>query len=304
VRIEHRRNHRAQNSQSGSVLVEFALIALFFYIVLALTIDFGRMIYTAQVLQEAARVAARELAVTSLPADFTFENALQDPQVISRVFNPDALVIDLDTCPNVEAFFATLPAVNKILRPIMIVEHVDLNGPRRFMRYPGALLSNSSTPAPCTPSGFTVGIPQIDTRDPNTGAETITWVPVLEEIRVDPANSLTGPFSFLSTATDHGLVALRLNYPYQAAASSSFRTSPAGPFEANLAYPNLADDGAVTDAGGPPPGTTPVGSATAIGPYAGPYGLGRQMALGQTNGVRPFRKLLAAQAIFRREVFQ
>ena len=41
----------------------------------------------------------------------------------------------------------------------------------------------------------------------------------------------------------------------------------------------------------------------AVGPYAGPYGLGRQLALaGRT--LRPFRKLISAQAIYRREVVE
>ena len=41
----------------------------------------------------------------------------------------------------------------------------------------------------------------------------------------------------------------------------------------------------------------------AVGPYAGPYGLGRQFALaGRT--LRPFRKLISAQAIYRREVVE
>ena len=41
----------------------------------------------------------------------------------------------------------------------------------------------------------------------------------------------------------------------------------------------------------------------AVGPYAGAFGLGRQLALaGRT--VRPFRKLISAQAIYRREVVE
>jgi hypothetical protein len=39
-----------------------------------------------------------------------------------------------------------------------------------------------------------------------------------------------------------------------------------------------------------------------VGPYAGEYGLGRLYSASKT--IRPFRKLLAAQAIFRREVFE
>jgi len=40
-----------------------------------------------------------------------------------------------------------------------------------------------------------------------------------------------------------------------------------------------------------------------VGPYAGTFGLGRQLALaGRT--VRPFRKVVSAQAIYRREVVE
>ena len=40
---------------------------------------------------------------------------------------------------------------------------------------------------------------------------------------------------------------------------------------------------------------------TVAGAYSGTYGLGTQYVLGRE--VRPFRRLIAAQAIFRREVF-
>jgi len=49
--------------------------------------------------------------------------------------------------------------------------------------------------------------------------------------------------------------------------------------------------------------STALVSAAAVGAYAGAFGLGQHFALaGQT--VRPFRKLISTQAIFRREVFQ
>ena len=50
-----------------------------------------------------------------------------------------------------------------------------------------------------------------------------------------------------------------------------------------------------------PPGA-PVGDPDAVGTYAGRFGLGKQLAFGKS--VRPFRRLLSAQAIYRREVFQ
>jgi hypothetical protein len=279
-------------------LLEFTLISLFFYILLALTIDMGRMIYAAQVLQEAARVAARELAVTPLPAEYTFQCALNDPEVISRVFDPGRLVIDLDADPS-----PALPIVNQVLRPLMIPER---DGTRNLLRYPGALREDADTP-----TGFTVAIPRVESRGPN-GEETIRWVPVLEEVLRDPSDAASGSFSFLSPV-NAGLVAVRLNYPFQAAAISSFRQNPEGPFEPNLNFPNLANDEGVIELDEAPPdpddeclpaslGETIFDSGQTPGTYAGPYGLGRQFALGQA--VRPYRKLLTAQAIFRREVFQ
>ena len=63
---------------------------------------------------------------------------------------------------------------------------------------------------------------------------------------------------------------------------------------------------------------TPIGTgpSSAVGTYGGPYGLGTQEAWANSQrtdtfpmpqvpaGVRPFRRLVSAQAIYRREVFQ
>jgi len=113
-----------------------------------------------------------------------------------------------------------------------------------------------------------------------------------------------GPFSPVQTSLppqQQGLVAVRINYPYQAAMISSFRPNPDGPTEPNLANVNEASDAAVSD-----PGTTlgvpVVGDDEGLGAYTGKYGLGRQVAL--TKLVRPYRRVLAAQSIYRREVFQ
>ena len=48
----------------GSVLVEFALIAFVLYLILAATVEFGRALMAAQLLQQAADIAAREVART------------------------------------------------------------------------------------------------------------------------------------------------------------------------------------------------------------------------------------------------
>ena len=40
--------------QRGAVLVEFAFIALLMYLLMAVTVDFGRLFYSAQAVQDAA----------------------------------------------------------------------------------------------------------------------------------------------------------------------------------------------------------------------------------------------------------
>jgi hypothetical protein len=73
------------------------------------------------------------------------------------------------------------------------------------------------------------------------------------------------------------------------------------PIPPNRANPVLADEGAVQELNAAPGAL--IGDDGAIGTYAGPFGLGRQLALaGQV--VRPFRKLVSAQAVYRREVFE
>jgi TadE-like protein len=300
--------------ERGSVLVEFALVSLVLWLLFAISIDFGRLMFSAQALQDAARIAARELAITPLPANISFEGALNymDPGtgmflVRDRIFNPACLVINLENFmsdDDVDAFVATMPVVNRALRPLMFV---DLSGGRRLLRYPGALLSDTSgSPLSCgtqPPTTFVVGIPQVVSRAP----ETIEWIPVVQEIRSDPSDPATGPFSVVSTATPAGLVAIRLNYPYEAAAITSFQANPPGPleFEPNIDNPTAADEGAVVelDPTKRPGDTLPDDSAdpNGFGPYKGPYGLGRQLAFAST--VRPYSRVLSGQAISRREVF-
>ncbi len=289
---------RAGRAQRGAALVEFALVAFAFYLLIAATVTFGQLLHSAQVAQDAARAGARELALTPIRANWTFEQALSDPTVRDRVFDPDLLVIDLDNIPggvDLDTYFAGLPVINRSLRPVMIYDLVDVGGSlRTLLRYPGALVT-----APTAPSGLSVAIPRVVTRDAD-GHETIEWLPVVEEVRTDRNDPTTGPFSVQSGALDSGLVALRINIPYQSAAMSSFRQSPAGMFEPNGNFVNEADDAAVVELNAAP-GALAAGASAASQVYAGPYGLGVQQALGKE--VRPFRRVLTAQALFRREVF-
>src|SRR5262249_55529893 len=156
---------------------------------------------------------------------------------------------------------------------LMIHEQI---GGKNYLRYPGALLVDATAP-----SGYSVAIPVV-TRD-SGGSESVSWVPVLEEIRPsapdDPADA--HPFS-ITSPTDRGLVALRINYPYQAVALSGYRDG-GGDQRPNEA---TADD---SPQGGPN-GEALVPPDRPFGPYAGPYGLGRQAALaGKT--LRPFEKV-------------
>ena len=319
------------NDARGSVMVEFALVSFVLYLLLAAAIDFGRLMFSAQATQDAARVAARELAVAPLPAGIPFDGpggalSYVDPDtgfsVPQRIFNAACLSIDRgafkdDADPDaaLDSFVSGLPVVNRMLRPLMIV---DQGGGRNLLRYPGALLDTGidatcvslDASHPSLTTALTVGIPRVTSRSAE-GFETIEWLPVLEEIRT--GSPPVGPFSLTADlpAAQRGLVAVRINYPYQAAMISSFRPNPAGPLEPNLGNVNLASDTEVDD-----PGTT---MGTPVVPadeddeftthtFAGKYGLGRQLAFARkgqaVEAVRPYRRVLSGQAIFRREVFQ
>ena len=327
------RSDRQWSDERGAALIEFALVSVVLYLVLAAGIEFGRMMFDANALQDVARVAARELATAPVLADATFEYALTcdvdtDTECLvnlkRRVFDPACLVIDLnDPAVGVDpdGFFASLPIVNRALRSLMIME------PSRpgLLRYAGALVSDESGAAcsavgpngQAAATGLTVAIPLVEARD-GSGVETIRWVPVMEEIRASANVSCParGPFSlvYLPAADDcgpldddpmpdRGLAAVRINYPFQAATLSGYRrvTTLDDPLAPNVSSFITANDGAVQQRNVPP--GAPVGDDGSMGPYAGAYGLGRQFALaGQT--VRPYRKLLSAQAVFRREVVE
>ena len=301
------------------------------YLLLAGTVEFGRLMFGASAVQDAARVAARELALAPIRPNVTFEYALScsptdDPTCLvdlrRRVFDPACLVVDYDdpaVATDPEGYFAALPVVNRALRALMITEPSRPN----LVRYPGALLSDTAGLA-CSavgpngqagPTGFAVGIPFINT-DAIGGGETLTWVPVLQEIRAsdDQDCPARGPFSLLyvpasddcgsldvDPLTDRGLAAVRINYPYQAGMLTGFRGSLGDPLAPNTALPILADESSVLENNNAPGGL--LADDGSVGAYAGPFGLGRQLALAGLT-VRPFRRLISAQSIYRREVFE
>ncbi len=310
----------ALTRRRGQSLVEFALVALVLYLLLAATIELGRAVFGAETLQEAARVAARELALEPLPAGATTDAALADEEVRRRVFDAHWLVIDVTDDPasptadadgdgvlnrdQLDALFARLPLVNRQLRPLYVLElrvALDDGRTRDLLRYPGALVFVDPGEAvvdrsvgglpDLVPSGLSVRIPQVDGRDAD-GVETIRWVDVVEPF------GASDPFP----VAVEGLVALRLNYPFQAAALTGHRASPDGPFEPNVGLVIDADDAGVVEAEPVGAGGLAVAGDARVGANTGAYGLGRLLAQGRE--VRPFRKLISVQAVFRREVWE
>jgi len=295
----------------GQSLVEFSLVALVVYMLLAAILTFGHMLFVAQGAQQAADVAARELSRTPLPADsHTLEQILRGDanadavlaDVRGRIYDEHYLVLNLETLhgrASLRELIADLPVVNQQLAPLMISDEID---GVRVLRYPGAVFEDDNAadnPADPPASGFLVAIPLVTSRN-GDGVETIQWVPVVEEIEPsDTSDARHNPF--LLTSELRGVVALRINYPFQSASMSSFQTRPAG-FD-GMGQTNVADDTAVTVTAGGflPPGGSRIASDRTASPYAGTFGLGRQEAFGRP--VRPFRRLISAQAIYRRELF-
>jgi hypothetical protein len=301
----------------GQAVLEFALVFLVIYLLVVAIVEFGRLFTGTQTLQTAVDVAARELSRVPLPSTATFSDALANQQVIDGVYDPNYLAISLSAQQpgqSIFDFFAaqriTLPSVNQALLPMMISDTVD-GVP--LLRYPGALItSTSATPKPGY-SGFTVAVPLVVSPS-GVAPETIEWHSVLEEITDSTGN---GAFSVAATPPSGmpgGVVAVRLNYPFQAATMAGYQ-APA--LDANgeklptAGSPMLADDAGVTATNAIPGGGTSVapdppppdnqGGAAYAGPYGGTYGMGEMGLYGQT--VRPFRRVMSAQAVIRREVF-
>lgn len=266
--------------EAGSVLVEFALVSLALIMIMAATVDFGRMFLLANVVQSTARNAAVALSLApAAKSAGTLDALLTDAFVKCTIYNPGLLVIDptdpehndpscLPTYPD------TLPQINEMLFRTAMIS--DVIGGRNLYHYPGAIFSDATAT-----SGYSISIPQVTGRD-GTGVEGIVWVPALKEC---PEGALAG-----------GQVSVCVNYPFQAAMLSGFRPSVDGPFEPNIVDKsgnwgvNDADDASVSA-----PSTPDTESDSPYGAYAGPYGLGKQLAFaGKT--VRPYRWLITQWA--------
>ncbi len=277
-----------RSNSSGGVLVEFALVSFALYLILAAVLDLGRVMMAGQLLQSAADQLARELAVAPLPATLSFEEALRDPYVVQRIYDPAKLVVPLSVGGNNELEWATYPIVNQMLRPLMIVDLVD-DVP--VLRYPGAVVRMSDDGGN---SFDTVLIPRI-LATAGSGVEVIEWVPVVEEILPSAIAQSHFPIS-APLAAFRGNAMVRLNYPFQAATMSAFDpTGTAGPFGDVIEAPETVT--------GPDEGTLVETNWSTS--HRGPGGLGYHFAFANEDGspkkVLPYRKLISVRSFHRRE---
>jgi len=299
--------HRARaDRRAGAALAEMAISLVVLWALLAAIVEFGRMLFASELLQLAARAAARQLALDdSLAAESSFEDAL------ARIYDPQWLVLDLDrleTCgalvesPGGEApldRFARerLPLLNQQLRPLMISEDVPASADpegkaRRLVRYPGALLVRSTPPGDPCASDFTVAIPTLEDAS-GAARQQVHWLPVVE-----PIANATGGDRF--PVSGGGLAAVRIHYPFQALLWSAAYPSPPDPSgRGNLGSRIVEKD--VVEANAAARGGALIGARDALlGPYAGRFGAGVQLSVGER--VRPYARVLRGEALFPREV--
>lgn len=97
-----------RRAQRGLALVELALVMLPLMVLLAATADLGRAIYTFNTLTQAARSAARSLALANPPDDAAQTTARNLMVYGSSDDTGTPLVADLDPTENIEICTATL----------------------------------------------------------------------------------------------------------------------------------------------------------------------------------------------------
>ncbi|MGH0032527.1 MAG: TadE/TadG family type IV pilus assembly protein [Myxococcota bacterium] len=273
----------ADRQRGGAALAEFAVVSILLWLLLAGILELGRALAAQQVLQNAASASARALSLRALPAALAF------PGARDVIFDEGFLVADasdLARCgpdpslslPAVRAYMEQqgAPALNQLLLPLWIRDVVD---GAEVLRYPGTVLYRSSATGSCADgSVYTVRIPELL---PSGG---VAWRDVVEPL---PMDSATDPFPLAAG----GWASLRVLYPFQSVGFQGWQAGPHG----GQTMIDAADPAAA-----PPLGTTFVSTST-TGAYGGLLGLGVLHSMGRE--VRPYRRVLAANAAFRREVF-
>jgi hypothetical protein len=299
-------------------------------------VSFGLILCKANITQQAADVGAQELArmvlspvntITSGNENGYLDDVLYstatDPaspayQVRQQIFDEQYLYVPVANMANKSLFdySANWPLMNRLMATAMIF---DSN--LQAYRYPGAVVTNQA-------GKTTVLVPLVIARDPNTGIETIEWHRPVEEVKFQDsagnwtigqysiaASGATGPSAASFTP---GVVALRIYCPVETpmvAAQPNPANVPGTAPLPNLGYQIEASDAGVTVTDPydlmqkyslvVPPDSNP-GS-----PVGGEYGMGSlrfsaEKLTYQTRNVplvRPFRKVVVAQGVYRREVF-
>lgn len=300
-------NNNQSKQCSGQAIIEFAVVAFILTLLLGAMLALGFLFFSANVVQQAADVGAMELARHPESPTETFENAL----IASGLYSEADLVVPVGTDPQ------SLPLINQLLFSVYVYDP-DIDQ----VRFPGTLVNNGA-------GDLTVVIPLVGSRSA-TGVETISeWRNVVEEII--PTGESAGPYSITATTGEQGglgqpgMVALRINYPYQSSALVAYVYTDAdgNPLTASetigqdgvLNVAVTADDSAVSNAAS---ATFPDGQTLSDAGYSlhnptpnpdfgagtnrGTFGFGEAFAHGKT--VRPFRRVISAQGIYRREVFE
>lgn len=292
--VSRTRQSQGAGERRGQVLLEFAVVSFLLTFLLAAMVTFGFLFFGANVVQQAADVGAMELSRHPFRADGTFDDALVD----SGLFDESQLVVPVGTDQN------SLALINRQLFPLYIYDP-DIDS----LRYPGALAEKDGAP--------TVLIPVLAAPTSATDPQTIgEWRRVVEE--VTPSSEVNGPYAVSSTTTGGllaGTVVLRINYPFQSGAMIAYRQSDSAgnaiPITEAVGQDEIsnvfvaASDTTVSNASLPdgytlaPPAPNPQFGA---GVHRGQYGMGELQAFGTL--VRPYRKVISAQGIYRREVFE
>ena len=332
----------AIRSREGQALLKFAFLIPVIIILLGASISFGLFFFQANVLQQAVDVAAQEISRMPFAPDQELglgriqscdQQGLvsQDAGFRAEIYDEKYLVIhdaewgaSTSFAGSFQAYADSLPLLNRLLVPVMIRD----NG---MTRYPGTIVQNSE-------GEETILIPIVEYRSSTAseisgggvfpdsiqvaGETVCEWVAPVEEITVDhdgdSSSPRLGPYALNSgdTATldsfQPGMVALRINYPVQATSlPNRVKTSDlSGDDEqSRLSVMVIAGDtqlkgGASTGCYSiqdPSPRISPGSGVPGSNANAGLYGLGELEVLGRV--VRPYRKVMTVQAIYRREIF-
>ena len=317
-------------------MLELSILIPIIIILIGATVSFGLFFFQANVLQQAVDVAAQEISRMPFEPNQQLglgqldqcdeENSVcNDSAFKEQIFDEQYLVIhdnewgsSTASGGSFQAYADQLPLLNRLLVPAMIRDN-DMT------RYPGTLVVNSAT------GEETVLIPIVEYRRRANDAgvfptsirasgETILeWVAPVEEIRVDhdqdSGTPREGPFKLsyevapVLDSFQPGMVALRVNYPAQSTTLINRTTAseqPNGQLGGVIVIAGDTTLGAGATTGcysisAPSPRISPGSGVSGSNPNAGLYGLGELEAL--TRVVRPYRKVMSFQAIYRREVF-